>query len=169
MTWREWTSGLYMRAALGALVVSTGAVVWASVVALRTHAVEAAPSAVVFTPGALDTRAAALPVDVRAAVATDLFATNREAPPVPYRAPGDVPVAGPVAPRAAPQPVVLGTALAADGSSFATCQFASSRLLMVRVGDHVGNYLVKSIERRSVVFSTPDGKRLEIFALLPGS
>jgi hypothetical protein len=169
VTWREWTAGASMRAALGALLLGAGAIVWTLVVALRPDEVRPAPAAVTITPGALDTPAAPPLVDVVAAVATDLFATNRAAPAVRYHAPGEVLVTGPAAPQEPPKPVVLGTALAADGSSFATCQFASSRLLMVRVGDRVGNYVVKSIERGSVVFTTPEGKRLEIFAPRPGS
>ncbi len=169
MTWREWTGGIYMRAALGALAVGAAVLAWTLAGALHTDVVPAAPAAVTITPGALATPAPPPSVDVGAAVASDLFATNRSAPPVRYHPPGEVVVTGPAGPQEPPKPVVLGTALAADGSSFATCQFASSRLLMVRVGDHVGNFVVKSIERGSVVFTTPEGKRLEIFAPRPGS
>jgi hypothetical protein len=64
---------------------------------------------------------------------------------------------------------VLGVALAADGSSFATCQFQSSRLLMVRVGDKIGDYTVRIIERGRVVFATPAGKTFEVLAPRAGS
>lgn len=107
-------------------------------------------------------------VDVGEAVAYDLFHPDRTAPAARYRLPGDPVAAVSDAPPPA-RPVVLGTAIASDGTSFATCQLESSRLLMVRVGDTVGAYLVKSIERGRVVFQTPAGERLEIQALRPGS
>ncbi len=169
MTGRAWTAGRGMRAALGALVAAAGALGWTLVGALRVDVVAPAPAAVAITQGALDVPTPPAPVDVGAAAGTDLFAVTRRAPAVRYRPPDAVLVTGPAAPQEPPKPVVLGTAVAAGGSSFATCQFASSRLLMVRVGDHVGNYVVTSIERGSVVFTTPDGKRLEIFAPRPGS
>ena len=123
--------------------------------------------------GALSTEALAAParpeaVDVQTAVSLDLFNPDREAPAARYRLPSDpAAVASDVPPPA--RPVVLGTAIATDGSSFATCQLESSRLLMVRVGDKVGSYTVQSIERGRVVFLTPTGERLEILALRPGS
>lgn len=107
-------------------------------------------------------------VDVAAAVALDLFNPDREAPAARYRLPGDPAAVASDAPPPA-RPVVLGTAIASDGSSFATCQLESSRLLMVRVGDKVGSYTVQSIERGRVVFQAPTGERLEILALRPGS
>ena len=105
---------------------------------------------------------------VLGAVSLDLFNPDRMAPVARYRLPSDpAAVASDTPPPA--RPVVLGTAIASDGSSFATCQLESSRLLMVRVGDKVGVYLVKAIERGRVVFQTPAGERLEIQALRPGS
>jgi hypothetical protein len=40
---------------------------------------------------------------------------------------------------------------------------------MVRVGDKVGDYLVKTIERGRVVFATPAGKTFEVLAPRAGS
>ncbi len=127
----------------------------------------AAPATVSIVPGALDTPAAPGGVDVAAAIAVDLFSPDRTAPAARYRMPGEAAPAA--AAQEAPKPTVLGTAIAADGTSFATCQFESARLLMVRVGDKVGDYLVKTIERGRVVFATPAGKTFEVLAPRAGS
>jgi hypothetical protein len=170
MTWREWTSGIGMRTALGALVLAAGTLAWTVAAALRTDDVSARPEAPSIAQDALDAPPRLPRVDVAAAVATDLFASDRTAPPVRYRPPDEpAGTSGGSAQQPPPEPVVLGTAIAVDGSSFATCQLGSSRLLMVRVGDHVGRYVVKSIERGRVVFGTPAGKQLVILAPRPGS
>jgi hypothetical protein len=164
----SWTGDARMRAALGAFLVATGTLAWTVVGALRPAVVPAQADTVSIPSGALDATRAAARVDVAAAVARDLFAPGRIAPPTRYRPPDDG-SARAVSPQPPPQPVVLGTAIGSDGSSFATCQFGSSKLLMVRVGDHVGSYVVQSIERGRVVFTTPGGKRLEVLAPRPGS
>lgn len=154
-------------AALGVLL----ALALATWTASRIWRVDEVPAAA--PGGALSTEALSAParpesVDVQTAASLDLFNPDREAPAARYRLPSDpAAVASDVPPPA--RPVVLGTAIATDGSSFATCQLESSRLLMVRVGDKVGSYTVKSIERGRVVFLTPTGERLEILALRPGS
>ncbi len=130
--------------------------------------VPAAPPGAMLSTEALNAPARPESVDVDAAVSLALFNPDRMAPVARYRLPSDpAAVASDTPPPA--RPVVLGTAIASDGSSFATCQLESSRLLMVRVGDKVGVYLVKAIERGRVVFQTPAGERLEIQALRPGS
>ncbi|HEY5219265.1 MAG TPA: hypothetical protein VIJ16_05625 [Gemmatimonadaceae bacterium] len=168
MTWREWTERMDMRVALGVAAVSLALCVGALIGALRQPGPPEIAPTVTVSQGALAVPDTPPPVDVVAAVATDLFSTDRTAPASRYRMPDDVavPVQGPAD---VPKPEVLGTAIDADGTSFATCRLASARLLMVRVGDHVGNYIVKSIERGRVVFTTPAGTRLEILAPRSGS
>jgi hypothetical protein len=163
----EWTSGRGMRFAIGALSLALIACVWSAATALRTRDVDAAAATVNIVAGALDAPAPPADVNVGLAVDADLFSPDRKAPAARYRMPGE---AAPAAPEAEPpKPIVLGTALASDGTSFATCQFQSSRLLMVRVGDKVGDYTVKLIERGRVVFATPAGKTFEVLAPRAGS
>ena len=66
-------------------------------------------------------------------------------------------------------PVVVGTAVSADGQSFAVIERPSSngRRENVRVGDKIGVFTVKSIERGHVVFMTSAGKRVDVNALKP--
>ena len=165
--WREWTAGSGMRLALGALVLALMFFAWTTAGALRIDEVAAAPSTVAIVPGALDAPATTGSVDVATAVGIDLFSPERTPPAARYRMPGE-PEPAAAAPEP-PKPVVLGTAIAGDGSSFATCQFESTRLLMVRVGDKVGDYTVKTIARGRVVFSTPAGKTFEVLAPRAGS
>jgi hypothetical protein len=165
--WREWTAGTGMRAALGALALAVVLCGWTTAHALRVSDVRAAPATVSIVPGALDAAPAPSPVDVAAAFGVDLFSPQRTPPAARYRMPGEAAPAA--AAEDAPKPIVLGTAIAPDGSSFATCQFQSARLLMVRVGDKIGDYVVKAIERGRVVFATPAGKTFEVLAPRAGS
>jgi|CXWL01.1.fsa_nt_gi hypothetical protein len=155
---------------LAAVVVLAALVLagWTASRIWRSADVPAAPAGATLSTDALAVAARPESVDVESAVSLDLFNPDRAAPAARYRLPSDpAAVVSDATPPA--RPVVLGTAIASDGSSFATCQLESSRLLMVRVGDTVGTYLVKSIERGRVVFQTPAGERLEILALRPGS
>lgn len=166
MSLRELTAGTGMRVALAAAAVGVALCGWALTRAIHVDPVGTAPATVTVVPGALDIPEPVGTVDVHAAVAADLFAEDRSAPKARYRMPGE----GETIAKAEPaRPIVLGTALAADGSSFATCMLESSRLQMVRVGDHLGDYLVKSISRGKVVFLTPSGTPLEILAPQQGS
>ena len=73
-----------------------------------------------------------------------------------------------VTPIDPPKPVVLGIALSDSAHSFATCTLDGGLPTIVRVGNSIGIYTVKSIERGRVTFTTADGKRFEISALKPG-
>ncbi|MES2176726.1 MAG: hypothetical protein V4550_02585 [Gemmatimonadota bacterium] len=108
------------------------------------------------------------PADLGLAVENDLFAVDRSAPDRPYRLPGEED-AEPAEPKVEPPiPIVLGTAYIGEGYSFATCQLGDAQPVIVRVGDKIGVYTVKSIERGRVVF-TSASKRLDIPALKPGA
>ena len=165
---REWTSGNGMRAAIAALTLALIFCVWSAAIALRTREVEAASSTVSIVAGALDAPAPLPDVNVGLAIDADLFSPERKAPAARYHMPGEA-RATTEAVAEPPKPIVLGTAISSDGSSFATCQFQSTRLLMVRVGDKVGDYTVKVIERGRVVFATPAGKTFEVLAPRAGS
>lgn len=166
ITIRDLATSTPTRVALGAAMLGVVLCAWALTRAIRLDAVGTAPPTVSVVPGALDMPAAAQRVDIPAAVAADLFAVDRTAPKERYRMPGE---AGDSTKEAPAKPVVLGTAIAADGSNFATCQLDSGRLQMVRVGDHLGDYTVKSIGRGRVVFVTRAGTSLEILAPQQGS
>ena len=63
--------------------------------------------------------------------------------------------------------MVLGTAASDPTHAFATSQLADSHATIMHVGDKIGQYTVKSIERGHVVFTTPSGRKLDIPELKP--
>ncbi len=110
-----------------------------------------------------------IPAELGIAIVNDLFAQDRAEPTSRYRLPGEE-ATGAAAPAPAPVlPVVLGTAAMGDGRGFATCQLGDGNAVIVRVGDKLGQYTVKSIERGRVAFTTAAGKALEIPALKTGT
>jgi len=150
-----------MRAAAAALALAVIFAAWSLAGALRTPDVPAAPAknaAVV----ALAPPRVAEPIDVDAAVEADLFSPDRSAPDEAFRMPGE---AGPrVAATSGPTPRVLGTAVAPDGSSFATAQLAGGSPRIIRRGDRLGDYTVTSIARGHVVFTASSGTQIDIAA-----
>ena len=107
------------------------------------------------------------PADIQSAVEGDLFSHDRSAPAQPYRMPGESapdnkPVVEPM------KPLVLGTAVANDGRSFATLQLGDATPTLVHVGDKIGEWTVKGIERRKVVLVSTTGNRAELTVPKPG-
>ena len=154
----------WMRAAMTLLGASVIVLIAAIASAIRVGTVEAAAPATTVADSALRFTAVNEPVDIGAAVARDLFMDDRRAPPRRYRLPGE---AVTVARQASPRPQVLGTAISADGSSFAMCQTGPTDVLKVRVGGRVGDYTVVSIERGRVTFRGLDGERFTVDASKP--
>lgn len=166
---REWSRTTPMRIALGVLAIAVLVTLWTLVRAFRTDPLPAAPPAMVASLEGTK-RTAYRPVpDIETAVDNDLFASDRSAPSNPYRMPGengpdDKPVVEPV------KPIVLGTAVASDGRSFATMQLGDSTPMLVHVGDTIGEWVVKSIARGKVVlFGRTDGSRAELTVPKPGT
>ena len=165
ITIRDLMATMSTRIAFGAAILGVALCGWTLTRAIRLEPVSTAPATVSVVPGALDMPRPASGIDVPTAAAADLFSVDRTAPMERYRMPGEEATTG----EAPARPTVLGTAIAADGSSFATCQLESARLQMVRVGDHLGDYIVKSIERGRVVFLTRNGTSFEVLAPKQGS
>jgi hypothetical protein len=163
-----WTRYPGFRIAVVALAAGIVLVAWTLVRALRVDPVPDVPPPTLASAGAI--AAATIPpaTDVAAAVEKDPFAPDRSAPASPYRLPGepDPKVAEPVV---EPQkPVVIGTAVSPlGGRSFAVLQLGDARPVSLSIGDRIGAYTVKSIERGRVVFTTPAGKKVDITAVKP--
>ncbi len=103
--------------------------------------------------------------DIGVAVSRNVFSPARRAPAVPYRLlVADVATAmtGEGMDRDRVDPVVLGTAVGVNGSSFAMCSYDDAPAVVVRVGDQLGPYTVVSIARGRVVFRDVEGNRLEV-------
>lgn len=152
-----------MRVALAALALAFVFAVWSLADAFRAPA---SPPVGVRAPLVLTLKpaASARAVDIDAAVSSDLFSPDREAPEQAFRMPGEPPPQSTAVVASAPKPTVLGTAVAGNGFSFATAELAANGPRIVHVGDKLGDYTVKTIERGHVVFVAADGTRLDIAA-----
>ena len=67
------------------------------------------------------------------------------------------------------KPIVLGTAVATDGRSFATVQLGDGRPTLVHVGDKIGEWVVKAIERGKIVLVSSSGSRVDVTVPKPGT
>jgi hypothetical protein len=162
MTTRDWTLAPGMRVALAGLALATGAAGWALVRAVRADQLPQAAAESFATADALAPHVVAPPTDIRAAVDADPFQDDRSAPTLRYRMPGDSDPTRESPPAEPDKPVVLGVAVTVDGTSFATCTLTDDRARIVRVGDKLGIYTVQTIERGRVVFTTANGKQLDV-------
>lgn len=168
MTMRSWSASPGMRIALGALGIATIIMVWTIVNALR---VVQLPVVSVNTITSLETMShgSAQPtVDIEAAVERDVFSPERAAPSSPYRMPDehkpdDVQAIEPE------KPVVLGTAVATDGRHFATVQLGDTSPTLVHVGDRIGEWIVRAIERGKIVLVNAGGTRANVTVPKPGT
>jgi len=168
MSGPTWTQSSGARVALGALVVSIAAVGWSLASALRADALPTLPAANMPSVESIKRGPITSPTDVEAAVDNDIFASDRSAPDVPYRMPGearpdDTPAAEPT------KPTVLGTVVATDGRSFALMQLSGDKPKLVHVGDKIGDWSVKAIGRGKVTLVAPaSGARVDVSVPKPG-
>jgi hypothetical protein len=156
-----------LRAAIGLLVVSIIVTIWTLANAVRVEAVPNVPSSNVAslqgTHGPRRARA-----DIANVVDNDLFSADRSAPDTPYRMPGDPDPNE--RPAALPdKPVLLGTGIATDHRNFATVQLGADRPTLVRVGDKIGQWVVRAIERGKITLVTATGAKVDISVPRPGT
>jgi len=138
--------------ALGALVIALVLSAWTASRAIHIDQTVAAPPPSFATADALAKTPIVVPVDIGAVVGSNVFSPERTAPRRRYRLTG---YAEPVASAPPPKPLVLGTAVAPNNRSFAFCRMPDGPAMIVRVGDKIGTYTVKSIDRNQVVFFAP--------------
>jgi hypothetical protein len=157
---RELLRSRALLAAVIALVIASGTVVWVTVRAARVDPVLAALPPRFATADALGATGTIPIVDVRGVVELNVFSPDRTAPLRRYRLSGwDE---EPTAVAELPQPVVLGTAVSTAERTFAIAKVGGGQARVVRVGDILEGYTVRLIERGHVVFMSPTGERLEI-------
>jgi hypothetical protein len=163
---RAWMKTPAMRGAIVLLLIAMATVAWTLVHAVRADPLPQSPPSNGVEP--IKRSVPPGPADVQAAVESDLFASDRSAPSAPYRLPGEK---SPEVKQAAepPKPVVLGTAVANDGKSFATLQLGDDRPTLVHVGDKIGDWVVKAIDRGKVTIINTSGGRADLVVPKPGS
>lgn len=163
-SWLRWTP---MRAAIGTVAVALVLAVFTLVRAVQLTEAPSANLPVLPNPGELSSPAPAAKVDIPSVVSRDVFDAMRSAPTNRYLLASEIPE--PEAPAAAPpRVVVLGIAIADGGRSFATAQVGAERPVIVRVGDRLGPYTVKTIESKRVTITLPSGAVQTLAALNSG-
>ncbi|HYV96540.1 MAG TPA: hypothetical protein VE967_03700 [Gemmatimonadaceae bacterium] len=158
---REMLGARSVQISLAALVLAFAFALWSGTRAYRLTSVASAQEPAFASGAALARNEMTVPADIQSVVSQNPFSADRKAPSVRYRL-GGYANEGPATPP--PQPVVLGTTVADEHRSFAVASVGDSRATVVRIGDKIGGYTVKSIERGLVVFTTPAGDRLVITA-----
>lgn len=156
-----------MRMALGSVVVAMLLAVFTLVRAVQLTESPSGTIPVLPNPGEMSSPAAAAKVDIPAVISHDVFDAMRSAPTNRYLLASEIPE--PETPAAPPpRVVVLGIAMADGGRSFATCQVGAERPVIVRVGDKLGPYTVKTIESKRVTITLPSGAVQTLAALNSG-
>jgi hypothetical protein len=157
-----------MRVAIGSLIVALALVLWTLADALRSQPLPDPPPTTVASLETIRNHSTRPPADITTAIDKDLFASDRSAPDEPYRMPGesDGKEKSTVEPM---KPIVLGTAVATDGRSFATLQLGDASPTLVHVGDKIGEWVVKAIERGKIVLVSTSGTRADLTVPKPGT
>lgn len=161
---RELLHSRALQSATAVLLLSLLLAGWAFGRAVSVTPVAEAASPVFATSAATAKLAPRTPFSVAGVVADNVFAPERTPPARRYRISGYVEEA----PREQlPQPLVLGTSVAGQETSFAICRVAAGPATIVRIGDKIGGYTVVTIERGLVVFTAPTGERVAVKAASP--
>ncbi len=153
-----------VQAAIGALILAASFAVWSFVVALRIEPVPDAAPPQFNTAAALAARQTAQALNVSAVVEDNLFSPDRSPPVTRYRLPGNEDTYVEAEPVDVSQLLVLGTVVGTGNRTFAMCSLNGAPTVIVRVGDQVGDFTVRSIKRGVVEFSTVSGERFAINA-----
>ena len=163
-----WTRSTGSRVALAALALGVALTGWSLTTALRAEPLPSAPAGTLASIESIKRGPITPPADIQSAVENDVFSPDRSAPSAPYRMPGeerpdDKPVVEPM------KPTVLGTVVATDGRSFATVQLGNDRPKLVHVGDKIGEWAVKAIERGKITLVSAAGSRVDVTVPKPGT
>lgn len=94
--------------------------------------------------------------EVALVLRADPFHPERRAPATRFRFPGEGAPTGPAVSVAALK--LIGVALIEEGRSFALVQAGGDAPRLVRVGEIIGGYTLRRVERDRAIFAGPDGK-----------
>ncbi|HEY4306929.1 MAG TPA: hypothetical protein VGM82_20830 [Gemmatimonadaceae bacterium] len=158
---REWIKTPAMRVAVVVLGASVIVFLWTLVRALHAQPIPTAAPTTLVGLDAVKRGPSRQVAEIQTGVEHDLFSPDRSAPDTPYRMPGENNPND--KPRVeAQKPIVLGTAVVSDGHNFATLQLGMDSPKLVRVGDKIGEWTVRSIARGKVVLEGTEGNRAEL-------
>ena len=165
---RELVSRPIVRVAAALLTVCTVVAVWMLVVALNAGGPVTVPLTAFNVADSLTNVARVASPDIAKAVESDLFSPDRAPPDRAYRLPGEHEQAEATAVPPV-RPVVMGTAVIGDNRSFATCKLGDAAPVIVRVGEKLGIYTVRTITRGVVRFTSTTGETFDIPAMKSGA
>lgn len=154
-----------VQAALAACAIALGALVYSALVAIRTgESLAPGPQSLVPRSVAsltrLDTTSDAT---LDRAVDRDPFATEQTAAPA--REIAQAPVT-----LASSQPLrLVGTVVDGASGDFALCQLGGEAPKIVRVGQSIGTYTLRSVTQGAASFDSPGGNRLDLRVSKTGS
>ncbi len=98
----------------------------------------------------------------------DPFAPTRTRPATRYGTPAVIALNAPPPPPPATLRL-LGTVVEIDGASFALCQLGADQPHVVRVGQKIGGFLLRSISQGVATFTSAEGERVELRVPKTGS
>ncbi len=155
----------WLMASVSAVTAAALFFVWSATAALRISPTAEAAAPQFTSRDSLAGRATLPALRISDAVDLNVFAPDRSAPVTRYSLTGEpeFPVFA-EEPEPVVLPEVLGTAVGEGTRSFAMCQLNGSPSVLLRVGDQLGDFTVRSISRGAVEFSTPSGERVTIAA-----
>ncbi|HEY9226746.1 MAG TPA: hypothetical protein VIP11_08880 [Gemmatimonadaceae bacterium] len=158
---RGWRESVPLQTALAALALAVVTVLWSLVTAFRVAPIPDPPPTAIASLESIRHPEARPSSNLEATIEGNVFSVDRTPPATAYRMPGDPDPAA--RPMAQPEkPIVLGTAVATDGRHFATVQMSNTSPTLVHVGDKVGEWTVRLIERGKIVLTTATGLRAEV-------
>lgn len=159
---------VWSRRATAAALACAGAMVLALIAAERAIRLDPIPRPASPPSGPATARIGAR-VDttsdvVRLASARHPFRPERRPPAERFRMPGEslVGEADTMAPAQATGLRLIGTAVTAPGRGFAMCQAGDAAPRLVRVGETLAGFTLRSVERGRALFRAPDGGTLDL-------
>jgi hypothetical protein len=170
MSWRRrWSADLSMAAA--ALGVALTAVSWSLIRLVTFDPLPAALAATAVTDAPVPQTRSPSPHELeQAAVEADPFNPARRRPAVAFRLPGEgIPEPQTPATTEAGSLALIGTAVLPEGRSFAMCRVGTEAPRVVRVGEQVGGFTLKTVSQGRAVFLTAQGTTLEVGVPKAGS
>ena len=108
---------------------------------------------------------AVIPTPVVADRASDALiarALERDPFAVMTRPDSESPQSAPTNAAIAPPLRVLGTVVDSVGGSFVLCQLGAAQAVVLHIGQRIGDYELRRVEKASAVFATSDSGRIEL-------
>lgn len=101
-------------------------------------------------------------------IAYDPFRPDR-APPKATLVLGGMATATGTGPESAQPLVLIGTAVLPNGGGFATCQIGSEPARLVRIGESLAGYTLRTVAQGRAIFRTESGEEIEVRVARTGS